>query len=156
MAFIGIDLSLWDSWESRFECQPGSAVGPRTRLTGRQGWSWRFTKHKVSPGQSLCMKHQKSNYPPDTIGKNHVGYLPLEFAHKAQNTTNISIVNTYPPGRGWHNKRKCPSPPGKARQQTVAGAKKGIRGSNWWLWRRPYIYIFLFFSFFLSPLNPQG
>lgn len=37
LKFIGIDLSLWHSWGSRFECQPGLAVGPRTRVAGRQG-----------------------------------------------------------------------------------------------------------------------
>ena len=43
-----------------------------------RGRGWRLTKHKAE-AWSLCMKHQKSIYPPDVPVKTRVGDLSLGF-----------------------------------------------------------------------------
>lgn len=74
-------LCLWNSWGSRFECQPGLAVGHGTEwCVGRDGV---LLNTGLSPGQSFCRKHQKSVYLPDVAGKNWVGFLSLAFWDEA-------------------------------------------------------------------------
>ena len=88
---------------------PGLNVSQAWLLATGQGWCMGrdggLINSRLSPGQSLCVKHQKSIYLPEVTGKNHGGHLSLEFWDEALEwvtLTNSSIVNTiYPPGRGF-------------------------------------------------------
>lgn len=102
-ASLGIDLSLWCSESSRFEHQPVLAASPgQGWFVDKGGGLWNT---RLSPGQSLCMKHQKSIYPPDVTGKTRVGDLSLGFWDEALGwltLTKNSRVNIFNPlGRGF-------------------------------------------------------
>lgn len=114
-AFLDTDLSLWFSWGSRFECQPGLTVGHRTRVMHGQGW--RLNKLKAEPWPITLREASEINLSTWSNWKKSrrlpvTGILrwssgmsdpnqQFHCEHNLSTREGFPIINAYSLGRPW-------------------------------------------------------